>query len=118
MNKELIEKIKRPIIYNGKEYLNGKEFLEKATIVGNIKFMIKRKIPVDKIFNIKSYMCNPENLFMVDFHKKYNNGICCPKQNMKGVILAEDGVLIKIRTEEWVGWLTKSSVEIKEYKGE
>lgn len=116
MNRELIEKIKRPILCNGKEYHNGKDFLENAVIVGDIKFTIKRKIPMDKIFYIKNYMCNSENLFMMDFHRKYNGGICCPKNVMKGVILTDDNFLIKIRTEEWVGWLTKSSVEIKDLK--
>lgn len=118
MNKDLISNIKRPILYGGKEYLNGKDFLDNVNILGNIKFIIKRKIPMDKIFYIKNYMCNPENLFMMDFHRKYNGGICCPKNIMKGVVLMEDGVLVKIRTEEWVGWLTKTSVQIEELKEE
>lgn len=116
MNRELIKKIKRPIVYNGKEYINGSDFLEKAAFVGDIKIIIKKKIPCNKVFKIKNYMCDSENLFMMDFHRKYNGGICCPKTYMKGVILTEDAIMVKIRTEEWIGWLTKASVEIKDLK--
>lgn len=118
MNKELIEKIRRPILYQGVEYKNGKDFLDRATIIGEVKFVVKKKIPFNKTFYIKDYMCDEDNLFMRNFHIRYNNGICCPKPVMKGVVLMEEGILVKIRTEEWIGWLTRTSVKIEDYKEE